>query len=79
MILPTLCMIVIPINGACIGLLMRSMREMSETTLAAYIVFAMFIVYFPVTIMSEGFTFLAMFDWIDWSVCILLGFTSSFL
>lgn len=79
MVLPTICMALIPINGACIGLSLRSMRDMNEMTLTAYIVLAMFVVYFPVTMAGKGFSFLAMFDWIDWSVCALLGFVSVYL
>jgi drug/metabolite transporter (DMT)-like permease len=78
-VLPTICMVMIPINGACIMLSLRSMRAMNEMTLAAYIVLAMFVVYLPFSMAGQGFDFLAMFDWIDWSVCGLLGFVSVFL
>jgi len=76
MVLPILCMIVIPINGACIGLTLREMREMNEMTLAAYIVLAMFVVYFPVIILGKGFAYLSMFDWVDWLIWVLLGVLS---
>jgi drug/metabolite transporter (DMT)-like permease len=79
LIIPTICMILIPFNGACINLFLREMKDMNEITLAAYIIFAMFIIYFPIVIFAYDFTYLADFDWIDWLVCVLLGFTSVFL
>ena len=79
MILPTFCMILIPFNGASINLYLRKMKDMNELTLAAYIVFAMFILYLPITLFFYDLNFLSEFDSIDWLVCVLLGFTSSFL
>lgn len=79
LIIPTICMVLIPFNGASINLFLRQMKDMNEITLAAYIVFAMFIIYFPIVIFAYDFTYLADFDWIDWLVCVLLGFTSVFL
>lgn len=72
-------MFIIPINGACINLFLRSMRDMNEITLGAYIVFTMFVVYFPIVCIFFDFNYISEFDYIDWIVCVLLGFTSSFM
>lgn len=72
-------MIIIPINGACISLTLRSMKDMSEITLSAYIIFSLFIIYAPSVALVYGFDYLDGFEYIDWSICLLLGFTSSYM
>ncbi len=52
---------------------------MNEITLGAYIIFAMFIVYAPIVTIFYGYSYLDNFNYADWIVCILLGFTSSFM
>jgi drug/metabolite transporter (DMT)-like permease len=66
-----------PFNGASINLFLRQMRDMSEITLGAYIVFAMLVAYAPFVVVVYGLDYLKSFDSTDWMICVLLGFTSS--
>ena len=79
MIVPTILLMIIPINNACINLYLRQMRDMNEITLGSYIIFTMFVIYAPITTFAYGFGFLYDFELTDWVVCVLLGFTSAFL
>lgn len=79
LILPTVFLVLVPINNACLNLYLRSMRDMSEITLGSYIIYAMFLAYAPFTVAYYGLDFVSDFTPTDWGICVLLGFTGSFL
>ncbi|TNV77669.1 hypothetical protein FGO68_gene8459 [Halteria grandinella] len=79
LIIPALCLIVIPFNTATVRLFMRSLKDLNELTLGALIVTAMLILYLPIVVIFYGFDYLDTFDNTDWGICVLLGFTSSTL
>ena len=72
-------MVLMPLNNASINLALRGMKDINEITLAVYVILTMFVIYLPIVTFSEGFSFIADYDGYDWLVCVLLGFTSSFM
>ena len=72
-------MVMIPFNGAIIQLSLRKMKEISEITLAVYIVIPillislLYVLFFVPMICFESFYL------IDWLIMLLLGFFGSFL
>ncbi len=78
LIIPSILLIIIPFNGAAINLFLRQMRDLSEITLGVYIVMAMFVVYAPIVAFSDqGLSEVKNFNSTDWTISVLLGFTSS--
>ena len=77
LIIPCICLILMPFNGAIINVLLRDMRDMAELTLSTYIVLTMLIVYLPIFMIFETTDVYYKFTPNDWLIAVLLGFTSS--
>lgn len=58
MILPTVCLLVIPLNSAAIKLYLRQMRDISELTIGAYTTLSMFLIYSVIVIWFYSYSFL---------------------
>jgi hypothetical protein len=76
MIIPSVLLVFIPFNGAAINLFLRQMRDMSELTLGTYTILAMIVAYIPSCLIG-GINELKTFYPVDWSMAVLLGFTTS--
>ncbi len=77
LIIPTICLIIIPFNSVCNRLFLRSMRNISELTLSCYTVSFMFLIYFPIVVIFYDFDFLNNFLPLDWMICVILGLSNS--
>ncbi len=77
LIIPCICLILMPFNGAIITVLVRDMRDMAELTLSTYIVLTMIFVYVPIFMIFETTDIYYKFTPNDWLIAVLLGFTSS--
>jgi drug/metabolite transporter (DMT)-like permease len=79
LIIPSLLLLMIPFNNACINLYLRTMRDLHEVTLGAYIIFALFLVYLPIVVLFYDFAFLSAFTPLDWLLCVVMGISSVLL
>jgi drug/metabolite transporter (DMT)-like permease len=79
LIIPSIFLVIVPINNACINLFLRQMRDMNEITLGSYIIYAMFLFYAPFTLAYYGVDFLYDFSQADWLICLMLGVSGAVL